>query len=165
MKRLLLVLIIALLPALAFADLQIGAVGIYNGNITAVASSPQSTNNFTFGGEARLKIWIIQGGLTALYYPSSSGNQIVALTDIGVSLDVLFLRFGAGIGPDFAFPVSGSAPQPSNVGMNLKFSGEIKLGGLSLGLVGFYYFDSLSNIGNVFGNLPSIGATIMIRLF
>jgi hypothetical protein len=168
MKKLLIVLIVALLPAMAFADLQLGAVGMYKGDVTAVGTHPVSINDFTFGGEARLKLGILQGGLTALYYPTSAYTQIVAVTDIGVSLDVLMLRFGAGIGPNFAFTVAGTTSQPANVGLNLKLSGDVNLGGLSVGLVGFYYLDSFSNlskIGDVFGKLPWLGVSAMIKLF
>ena len=170
MKKLLIVLIVAMLPSLAFADLQLGAVGMYKGDVTAADVHSVSINDFTFGGEARLKFGILQGGLTALYYPTSEYAQIVALTDIGLSLDVLMFRFGAGIGPNFAFTVAGTSPtsQPVNVGLNLKLSGDVNLGGLSLGLVGFYYLDSLSSlshIGDMFKRLPWLGVTAMIKLF
>ena len=85
MKRALLVLLIALAPVLSWADFQLGGIGLYNGNVAALGSTPVS-NDFTFGLETRLKfLSVLQVGLTGLYYlPSSpaSPSYIQALTDV-----------------------------------------------------------------------------------
>jgi hypothetical protein len=170
-KKLVVLLLVVLLPAFAFADFQVGGVGMYKGTIAQLKAKDVGIEDFTFGGEARIKLGIFQGGLTALYYPEDLTRPaaIVALTDVGLAFDILFLRLGAGIGPNFAIPVGDSgAGDPWKLGLNMKLSTDFRLGNLSLGLVGFYYFDSFSdlkNIGDKFKALPWLGVTAMFKLF
>jgi hypothetical protein len=173
MKKLLVLLLVVVLPAFAFADFQIGGVGMYKGTIEQLKAKDVGVEDFTFGGEARIKLGIFQGGLTALYYPENVSTAtppaIVALTDLGLAFDILFLRLGAGIGPNFAIPIGASgAGDPVKMGLNLKLSTDLRLGNLSLGLVGFYYLESfkdLKNIGEVFKEMPWLGVTAMFKLF
>jgi hypothetical protein len=171
MKKLVVLLLVVLLPAFAFADFQIGGVGMYKGTIEQLKAKDVGVEDFTFGGEARIKLGIFQGGLTALYYPEdlTRSAAIVALTDVGLSFDLLFLRLGAGIGPNFAIPVGDSgAGDPLKLGLNMKLSTDFMLGKLSLGLVGFYYLESLKdlkNIGDVFKEMPWLGVTAMFKIF
>ena len=46
MKKLLLVLFIAIIPAMAFAQFQIGGTALYSGDITAISSGPISAGDF-----------------------------------------------------------------------------------------------------------------------
>ncbi len=168
MRRILIVLVVALLPAMAFADFQIGGVGMYKGDVTTISAAGIGLTDFTFGAEARLKLGLLQGGASLLYYPGASYNSILALTDIGVSLDVAFLRLGLGLGPNLAVNLGSAAATPVNVGLNLKLSADVNLGSLSIGLVGFYYlndFSDFSNLGTIFSKLPWIGVTAMVKLF
>jgi len=168
MRRIIIVLIVALLPAMAFADFQVGGVGMYKGDVTTIGTSIGITD-FTFGAEARLKFGFLQGGASLLYYPGVSYNSIMALTDIGVSLDVALLRLGIGLGPNLAVNLGAPASTPpANVGLNLKLSTDVNLGSLSIGLVGFYYLNDLSDLsglGSVFQKLPWLGVTAMVKLF
>jgi hypothetical protein len=171
MKKLVVLLLVLVLPAFAFADFQIGGVGMYKGTIEQLKAKDVGIEDFTFGGEARIKLGIFQGGLTALYYPEDLMRPaaIVALTDVGLAFDILFLRLGAGIGPNFAIPIGDSgAGDPLKLGLNMKLSTDFRLGSLSLGLVGFYYLESLkdlANIGEVFKEMPWLGITAMFKLF
>jgi hypothetical protein len=168
MRKILIMLLVVLLPAMAFADFQIGGVGMYKGDVTTIQLSGIGLTDFTFGAEARMKFGLLQAGASLLYYPGVSYNSIMALTDIGVSLDVTLLRLGIGLGPNLAVNLSSIAAAPANVGLNLKLSTDVNLGNLSIGLVGFYYFNDfadLANIGSVFSKLPWIGVTAMVKLF
>jgi hypothetical protein len=167
MRKLLTVLLVALLPAIAFADFQIGGVGMYTSDISTIQTTSIGITDFTFGAETRLKLGLFQGGASLLYYPSASYSSIVALTDIGISLDVAILRLGFGLGPNLAVNLGSAAATPTNVGLNLKLSTDVNLGSLSIGLVGFYYlkdFSDLSSIGSVFSKLPWLGVTAMVKL-
>jgi len=47
-------------------------------------------------------------------------------------------------------------------------STDVNIGNLSLGLVGFYYLDSikdLSKIGSIFKEMPWLGVTAMFKIF
>ncbi len=162
MKRLVLVLILAVIPALAFADFQIGAVGMYDGDVSQISSAPVSADSFVFGLETRATLWIFQAGATALYMPSY--ETLLALTDVGLAVDVLFLRFGAGIGPNFGFDTNGGSGV-ADAGWNLKLAADINLGNLALGVQGFYFYDSLADIGSAFRGTPVLGVNILLRLF
>jgi hypothetical protein len=165
MKRLVLVLVIVMLPALAFADFQIGAVGVYNNDITQISSAAVSSSDFLFGLEARAKLWIFQVGADALYVPGD--QSLVALTDAGLAFDILFLRLGAGIGPDFAFLTNGEGGTEL-YSWNMKLAADINLGNLAVGVEAFYVYDSpsdLADIGTIFQQTPFIGVNLLIRLF
>jgi len=69
MKKLLVLLLVVVLPAFAFADFQIGAVGMYKGTMAQLKAKDVGLEDFTFGAEARLKLSLFQAGVSALYYP------------------------------------------------------------------------------------------------
>jgi hypothetical protein len=155
----------ALTPPVAHAEFQLGAVGMYNGDIMALGTQPL---DMTWGMESRLKFLnVFQIGLTGLYYPPSvvgGSSYILALTDAGLSVDIFFLRFGVGIGPNFLIPMSGpSVSVTSNA--NLKLSGDINIGPVSLGVVAFYPVMSIWDLQGIAGMKPWLGLTAMIKLF
>jgi hypothetical protein len=161
-KTLLVLLLASIIPAAVFADFQLGGIAMYKGDPSTATGV--SASDFTFGGEGRLKLGIFQGGVSALYVPSPSYSSFAVLTDLGASLDVLFLRFGAGLGPNFSFNFGNGAPSPASVGMNVKVSADVNLGNLALGLVGFWYADSFSNLGSTFSRMPWLGVTLLVKL-
>lgn len=171
MKRIVILLLVVVLPAMAFAELQLGGVGMYKGTIDDIRNRTVGLDDFTFGGEARLKLGIFEGAVTGLYYGEnvalSRPAAIVAATDVGLAFDVLFLRLGAGLGPNFAIPLGG-AGDPARLGANLKLHTDFRLGNLSIGLVGFYVLESfadLGHIGQIFSELPWLGVTAMFKIF
>jgi hypothetical protein len=171
MKKLLVLLLVIVLPAFAFADFQLGGVGMYRGTIAQLKAKDVGIEDFTFGAEARFKLSLFQAGVSALYYPENALKPpaIVALTDVGLSLDLLFLRFGLGLGPNLVIALKDTgAAKPFPVGLNMKLSTDVNIGNLSLGLVGFYYLDSikdLKNVGSIFKEMPWLGVTAMFKLF
>jgi hypothetical protein len=158
-------LVLSLIPLPSYADFQLGAVGMYNGDLGTLGTSPLDV---TWGIETRFKfLSICQVGLTGLYYiPSAIGGStyILALTDVGLSFDIFFLRIGAGLGPDFLIPMAGPTVAPSS-NANLKLSGDINIGPVSIGVVAFYPVMSIWDLQNVTSMKPWLGLTAMIRLF
>jgi hypothetical protein len=169
MKKLIAVLIIALLPAMAFAlDFQLGATGMYKGLLEDITSGTADIgfDDFTFGGEARLTFGLLQGAAAILYYPDEFTPSLVALTDIGVTLNLAIIRLGAGIGPNFYIPLEGSAGGVP-IGFNLKGAVDLQLGKFSLGVVGYYYLASLQDLkAGLFETAqPWLGLTLLYKLF
>jgi hypothetical protein len=168
MKKLIVVLMIALLPTLAFAlDFQIGGTAMYKGLLSDITDGPGDVtlDDFTFGGEARLTFGLLQGAAAILYYPDEYSPSLVALTDIGITLNLAIIRLGAGIGPNFFIPLE--AGDPAGAGLNLKAAVDLQLGGISIGLVGYYYlasFDDLS-LGLFESAQPWLGLTVLVKLF
>jgi hypothetical protein len=167
MKKLIIVLMIALLPTLAFAlDFQVGGTAMYKGMLEDIQSGVTNIgfDDFTFGAEARLSLGLLQGAAAVLYYPGDY-PAIVALTDIGVTVNLAIVRLGAGIGPNFYIPLEGTAPLP--VGLNLKGAVDLQLGNISLGLVGYYYVASLSELNaDLFHTAqPWLGLTVLFKVF
>jgi hypothetical protein len=88
------------------------------------------------------------------------------LTDIGLTLNLAIVRLGAGIGPNFYIPLEGSASGVP-VGLNVKGAVDVQLGNISLGLVGYYYLASLSDLSlGLFETAqPWLGLTLLFKVF
>ena len=170
MKKLIIVLVIALLPALAFADIdfQIGGTAMYKGFLSDILDGPDgiTLQDFTYGAEARLNFGFIQGAAAGLYYPDEFAPSLIVLTDIGLTLDLAIIRLGAGIGPNFYIPLEGTADGVP-IGLNLKGAVDLQLGKLSLGVVGYYYLASLEDLNaDLFETAqPWVGLTLLYKLF
>ncbi|MCX7029866.1 MAG: hypothetical protein NTU62_07055 [Spirochaetes bacterium] len=170
MKKLIVVLMIALLPTLAFAlDFQIGGTAMYKGLLSDLEEGAAATltfDDFTFGGEARLNFGLLQGAAAVLYYPDEVAPSLVVLTDIGLTLNLAIVRLGAGIGPNFYIPLEGTVDGVP-IGLNLKGAVDLQLGKLSLGVVGYYYLASLSDLkAGLFETAqPWLGLTLLFQLF
>jgi hypothetical protein len=168
--------LLVFVSAATFADFQIGAVAMYKGDPSTLSASGLGLQDFTFGLDTRLNLGILQGGISALYYPADITTagpipaSLVALTDIGLCLDILFIRIGAGIGPSFSIPLESGAPvrDALPVGVNMKLAGDVMLGDFSLGLVFVYYVNSFSDFAEPeFFRLarPFIGVSVLYKLF
>lgn len=162
MKKLLLVLVIVIIPVMAFADFQLGATAVYYNDASGIGSGGISGDDFVFGLDTRLKIWIFQAGASAQYM--SDVSTILLPLDVGLSFNVWFMRFGAGIGPVFAYSAGGDGFNKSDL-WNLKLMGDINIGSLSLGLVGYYYADSLGGLAQSFTDMPWLGVSVLFKLF
>jgi hypothetical protein len=163
---LVLAIMVAIIPAMAFADFQIGVVaGDFAAPISYMDSGASiSSSDLAYGLEARLKLWILQAGVSAFYMPSI--ETVYMLTDAGVALDLLFLRVGAGVGPNLLADTQGGGSQLW--GWNLKTTFDINLGNLGLGLITYTAFDSFANFGYVMQNFMDytyLGVTLMFRIF
>jgi len=177
MKKWLFVLVIvAAMPILAFADLKVGVVGMYNGDPMLIEYEPDlGPEDFTYGLDARLNIGLIEGSLAAMFFSGydyydeygyyyETPDSLYMLTDVGVTLKFLFFRFGAGIGPNF-FMMLDDGTDPFRVGVNMKVHADIELGKLSLGLVFFYIAQEFEQLKYFEEMIPTVGLTALYKLF
>lgn len=168
--------ILAVIPAMAFADFQIGGVAMYKGDVSEI-SNGITLNDFTFGLDTRLNISILQGSLAAVYYPEDLSAvvplppSLTVLTDIGLCFDVLFLRLGAGVGPNFYIALANTPGSPQDavpIGLNFKLAADINIGSFAIGLVGYWYMSSISDFTkpNFFDyTRPWVGVSALFKLF
>ena len=166
-KKLLLVLVIAIIPAMAFAQFQIGGTALYTGDITAISSGPVSAGDFNFGGEARLKLWIFQVGATGYYVPDGSNSYFFGTADAGLSLNILFLRVGAGVGVNAIYDSYGLAYGPDMLDKpyNMKATVDLNLGPIAIGVEGIYFLTDFSQIPTAFSYAPAVGVSLLLKLF
>ena len=168
MKKIIIVLalLVALIPAAAFADFQIGVVAVdpYVSLGGFINGDNLSGSDLAYGLESRLKLWIFQGAISAFYFPSV--ETLYAYTDVGLALDLLFVRVGAGIGPNLAFDTQGGGS--TTLGWNLKTTLDINIGNLGFGVILLTPMDYLSDIRYVLSNYADstyLGITVMFKLF
>jgi hypothetical protein len=166
MKKVLIVLIILIIPAAAFAQLQIGPTAFYNfpligdSTLNPPELSGLNISDFSFGVDIRGKIAFFQLSGMALFTPgvSAAGGSITlpASTDIfldaGVAFDIAIIRLGLGVGPNFTF-FFGEGTASSDIvsaGMNIKATLEFLLGKVAIGITYLTQFDfDLQQIGSV----------------
>lgn len=176
MKKLFVLLVLVSIPMMSFADFQIGPTALYNIGITEESSVPDelSISNFTFGADARLNFGMIQGsayGLVTLGDADLLTPTVIDLyLDIGICLDILFVRVGFGIGPNFAFnfyPDEVSDPEIFEAGANVKLTAEVMLGDISVGLV--YLMDANltpAGVAEAFEKIEGhLGVSVLFKLF
>jgi hypothetical protein len=185
MKKLLILLVLVILPVLTFADFQIGPTAMYNfifndPNLSGVTRA-LSLNDFTFGADARLNLGIFQGTAYALLTPGSvTGSGIDTVynptviklyTDVGLCLDFLIFRIGAGIGPNFKFnfadPAAPTKPDVFELGLNFRAAADISLGGIALSLVYLTDFNlTPAGAAKVFEKINgNLGLSLLFKLF
>jgi hypothetical protein len=150
-KTLLLVLVLAFIPLLSFAELGLGASAFLNtpvliGQDTDV--SEWGEGGFTFGADARwkfLKFHQLEAlGLVTL----GDVKSIDLYADAGLALDLAILRLSLGAGPTVSFMLD-SDTDPVLAGYNVKANADVKLGRISVGLsyiMGLFVEDGLFNV-------------------
>ena len=152
MKRMLIVFAVLLLPVAVFAQLQVGATALYNFPYFEDTVSPAEldASDFTFGADARLRLFIFQASALALFTPGYTdvmdnevAGNIDLIVDGGLSFDLLFLRLGLGVGPSLRINLD-SGTEATGVGLNVKAPADVMLGSFSVGLsyLNQFEFDS-----------------------
>lgn len=185
MKRILLAFLISLLPLVAFADVQLGGVAIYDHDIFSLGNTSLSLSDFQFGGEARLGLGVFQLSAYAFYLSGQDFTTIGIYPDIGLSFKIAsFLRLGVAAGPNLTLVLGNGAPQVSAIqyvsipasdntatliGGNLKFSADLVFGALSFGIVGYYIMQTVTDLTEqsltkLFSGVPAIGVTVLLNL-
>jgi hypothetical protein len=164
-KKLVLILVIAIIPVMAFADFQIGVTAVYDNSIAAYEDSTV-TDYLVYGLDTRAKIWIFHASASALYLQDSA--TILMPIDLGLSFNVWFMRFGMGIGPIFGYTAGGDGFSESDY-WNMKIMGDINIGSLTLGVVGYYFADvgtyGMTAFSDAFSSMPLIGVSVLFKLF
>jgi hypothetical protein len=134
-KVLLLVLVLAFVPLLSFAEVGIGASAFFNSPVLVGADIDKHElwdGGFTFGGSLRWKLWILQLDALALVTLDET-NSLGLYPNAGLGFDLAILRLSAGVGPNLVF-LFDSPTDPTLFGFNAKANADIKLGPLSFGL-------------------------------
>jgi hypothetical protein len=135
MRKLVLVLcVLAILPVAVFAEWGIGGAAFYKSPVLLgqpIDISNVNVNQFSFGGDLRLKIAWFQAEALVLY---SAGDvqSLNTYLDAGVALDVAILRLSLGVGPNLYYNIS-QGSSPVQAGLNAKVGADIKLGPISFG--------------------------------
>ena len=134
MRKLVLVLcVLAILPVAAFAEWGFGGAAFYKSPVLLgqpIDTSNVNVNQFSFGGDLRLKIaWFQAEGL--LLYSAGDAQSLNMYLDAGLALDVAILRLSIGAGPTLCDNFGQSSPMQA--GLNAKVSADFKLGPISVG--------------------------------
>ncbi len=148
MKRIIIVCAILLLPAAVFAQMQIGGTALYNFPYFVDAGpSGLDASDFTFGADARMRMFIFQASALALFtpgYTDALNNDVAGKIDLimdgGLSIDVLLFRLGLGVGPSLRLNM-GSGTDATGIGLNVKATAEVMLGRIAVGLTYLNQFE------------------------
>jgi len=135
MRKLILILaVLVILPVAVFAEWGIGAAAFYKSPVLLgqpVDISNLNVDQFTFGGDLRLKLSWFQAEALVLY-SAGDVDSLSAYLDAGLALDIAILRLSLGAGPIFTYNFGESSPMQA--GLNGKVGADIKLGPISFGL-------------------------------
>lgn len=136
-KTLILVLVLAFIPFLSFAELGLGVSAFFNSPVL-IGQEPTLSElregGLTFGADVRLKfLKFLQLDALGLVSVGDDVTSIDLYADVGVALDLAILRLSLGVGPTVFFVLS-DTPDPTLLGYNIKANADIKLGRLSFGL-------------------------------
>lgn len=179
-KRIVLVLLIVLIPSVAFAQIQLGPTAYYNHSLRIADVDEEvddvvwDTSNFSFGADARLKLGMLQGQAVGLYTPPSPEDGVDAVhlidlhTNVGLAFDILMFRIGAGLGPSFAFEFGDGATETAGIGTNARVGAEVGLGGIAFALNYLMRFPfDFEEAGRIFSADKSrghVGASVLFSL-
>jgi hypothetical protein len=160
MRKFILVFLILLIPAFAFAEARVGPVAFLNfpliqdEQLDVPDLQKLNVSDFSFGADFRLKLAIFQASAMALFTPGLKEVNLPGKTvplppsadvflDGGIAIDITKVRLGLGIGPNFSFFFGNSdlISDPVSAGINLKATADIVLGSFSIGLIYLTQFD------------------------
>ena len=160
-KVVLLILVLALLPAVIFAQLGVGGAAFYKSPVLLgqqLDLNNHNVNQFAFGGDLRFKLGLFQAEGLVFYCAGSQVSGLMTFLDAGLALDVAIVRLSLGAGPNIMYNFN--ATKPVQMGLNAKIGGDIMLGKVSVGLS---YIMSLAISNSVDVNTASglLGAQIL----
>ena len=164
MRKLVLVFcVLAILPVAAFAEWGFGGAAFYKSPVLLgqpIDTSNVNVNQFSFGGDLRLKIaWFQAEGL--LLYSAGDAQSLNMYLDAGLALDVAILRLSIGAGPTLYYNIGQSSPVQA--GLNAKVGADIKLGPISVG-ASYIMALNLSNGVNVQTSTGLLGVQVLFWL-
>ncbi len=189
--------VLLIVPASAFASdfigLRIGPAAMYrlerdaDDKLIVPDLGDIDTDDLRFGVDARLNLTILEGNVLALIDKSESAGEeywtITTYANAGISFRLFpFLRLGVFAGPKFDIYYSAedgfdldNVPDVEGVlggGVNLKVSGDFRIGKLSLSTFGIaetnVKFEELGDSGldELFTSPKvSVGASILFNIF
>ncbi len=133
-KKLLILIVLIVLPFAVFAEWGIGPAAFLKSPVLVgqpVDADNLNVNQFSFGADARLKVAIFQGEALLLL---SLGEQtsINSYLNVGLAVDIAFVRLSLGVGPNFNFNLGSNSLVQA--GFNTKAGVDFMLGDVSLGM-------------------------------
>jgi hypothetical protein len=135
-KILILVVVLAFVPLLSFAELGVGASAYFNSPVLvgqSIDTHQLWEGGFTFGGDVRWKFLKILQLDVPVLVAIDDVSSIGLLPNFGLAFDLAILRLSAGVGPTVLFLLS-DVTDPALLGFNAKANADIKLGRISFGL-------------------------------
>jgi hypothetical protein len=136
-KILVLVLVLAFVPLLSFADFGIGGSAFFNSPVLIgqkTSSNELWEGGFTFGADARWKLLkILQLEVLGLVTIDET-SSLELIPNAGLGFDLAFLRLSAGIGPSLTVLFDSPLDKPALLGFNGKVNADVMLGPVSVGL-------------------------------
>jgi hypothetical protein len=166
MRKLLLALAILVLSGSLYAiEFDVLGNAMYLGDITTLGSEGLDSGGVALGGQARIKLSILRADAGIYLHDGGDYSLTLAPLDLGLSLDLFFLRIGAGFGPVFIVEDGESGPALNN----LKLSADLLLGRhFELGLEGYLVSESMNAFSSAeYLTDPSnwlFGTTLGLRL-
>jgi hypothetical protein len=136
MRKVILILaVLVIMPIALFAEFGLGGAAFYKSPVLlgqSVDAGNMNVNQFSFGGDARLKLgWFQAEGL--LLYSAGDVQSLNTYLDAGLALDVAILRISLGAGPNFTYNLNQNS-HTLQAGLNAKVGADIVLGPISFGL-------------------------------
>ncbi len=133
-KFLLILIVLTVLPFAVFAEWAFGPAAFLKSPVLVgqpVDVDNLNVNQFSFGADARLKVAFFQGEALLLL---SLGEQssINSYLNVGVALDIAFVRLSLGAGPNINFNLGSNSFVQA--GFNAKAGVDFMLGDVSLGM-------------------------------
>jgi hypothetical protein len=166
-KLVLILLVLAVLPAAIFAEggLQfgIGGAAFYKSPYLLgqkVDTANLNANQFSFGGDLRLKLAWFQAEALVLY-SAGDVNSLNTYLDAGVALDVAILRISLGAGPNFSYSFGSNAA--AQAGLNAKIGADLVFGPIQFGLSYIMTLNLASGV-NVATRSGLLGAQVIFWL-
>lgn len=135
MKKLLVILaVMMMVPMASFAQLAVGGAAFLKAPVLIgqpVDLGNMNVNQFSFGGDARLKISLFQLQSLMLFSAGDVSSLDIFL-DAGVAVDVAMVRLSAGAGPNFVWNFD--CTPPLQAGLNAKIGADVLIDNMSLGI-------------------------------
>ncbi|TVQ96200.1 MAG: hypothetical protein EA403_16865 [Spirochaetaceae bacterium] len=165
MKKVFVILaVLMILPALAFAQLAVGPAAFFKSPVLlgqSVDADEVNVNQFSFGADARYRLgWFQVQGL--MLYSVGDINSLDIFLDGGVALDVGIVTVSAGAGPNFTNNFDGSPAQQA--GLNSRVGADVRLGPVSVGGSYIMALDITDNGFNIKTSSGLLGAHVLFWL-
>lgn len=132
-KALMIIAIMILVPVVMFAELAVGGVAMLKSPVLLgqeVNLDNVNVDQFSFGGDVRLKVGIIQVE-SLLVCSAGDVTGLDIYTDAGLAFDIALVRLSVGAGPNFTWNFTHQPPL--QVGLNAKVGADLMLGNVSVG--------------------------------
>lgn len=160
-KALMIIAIMILVPVLMFAELAVGGVAMLKSPVLLgqkVNLDHVNINQFTFGGDIRFKVEMIQ--LESMLVCSTGDiTGLDIYTDAGLAFDIALIRLSVGAGPNFTWNFTNKPPLQA--GLNAKVGADLMLGNVSVGCSYLMVMNYNSHV-DIYTNTGLFGIQVLV---